>query len=655
MRRFHDGASMTRRRRRARHAADEARAAGASPLERPASSAISHFDFPLSAWRSNCDVIMKFTLSWLKDHLDSDASLETILAALTDLGLEVDGVENPGDTLGSFRICRVVEAKQHPNADKLRLCAVEHWPNGPDGKSARIQVVCGASNARTGMIGVLGLPGDYVPGIDVTLKEGEIRGEKSMGMLCSGRELTVSDDHEGVLDLPEDAPLGARYVDYAGLDDPVIEIAITPNRPDACGVVGVARDLAARALFEPDLGRLKPVDIAPVAGAFDCPIQVTLDPAVRKDDDAAAAACPHFAGCLVRGVKNGPSPDWMARRMRACGINVINALVDVTNYVAFDRARPLHVFDAGKLEGNVKVRFAKAGETLDALDGKTYELDETMTVICDKGGRRVVAIAGVMGGAATGCDEHTTDVFIESAYFDPIRTASTGRKLNIVSDARYRFERGVDPEFTESGVELATKLILDACGGEASERVIAGKVAKTGRNGVDRKFKLQPQRVAALVGMEIDAEKQAEILHALGFSVGNARQKVWTVGAPPWRPDVHGEADLVEEIARGRVADQAAVSAAGARAWRGGGGDFADPPPRDAGSPHPGRARAERVRLLQLHLRSGSGAVRRRGRAAQAGEPHCVGQVGHAPFAAAGLAGGRSAQSGPRLWRSEPV
>ncbi|MCI4665272.1 MAG: phenylalanine--tRNA ligase subunit beta [Neomegalonema sp.] len=493
---------------------------------------------------------MKFTLSWLKDHLDTNASLDAILAALTDLGLEVEGVENLGDALASFRICKIVEAKQHPNADKLRVCRVEHWPNGPESKSETIQVVCGAPNARTGLVGVLGRPGDYVPGLDITLKEGEIRGEKSMGMLCSASELTVSDDHEGILDLPEDAPLGARYVDYAGLDDPVIEIAITPNRPDACGVVGVARDLAARALFEPEMGKLKPIAVAPHAGQFPCPVQVALDPAVRKEDENSAPACPHFAGRLIRNVKNGPSPDWMGQRMKASGLNVINALVDVTNYVAFDRARPLHVFDANKLDGNIKVRFAKSGETLEALDGKTYALDETMTVICDKGGRRVVAIAGVMGGLATGCDETTTDVFIESAYFDPIRTAATGRKLNIVSDARYRFERGVDPEFTESGVELATKFILENCGGEPSERVVAGKVAKSGRNGVDRKFKLRPERVGALVGMEIDRDRQAAILEALGFTVGNPKVKQWNVTVPPWRPDVHGEADLVEEIAR---------------------------------------------------------------------------------------------------------
>lgn len=493
---------------------------------------------------------MKFTLSWLKDHLDTDASLETILEALTDLGLEVEGVENLGDQLADFSICRVIEAKQHPNADRLRVCRVENWPNGPDKPSEIAQVVCGAPNAKTGLIGVFARPGVYVPGSDLLLKEGEIRGEKSMGMLCSGRELTISDDHDGIIELPEDAPLGARFVDYAGLDDPVIEIAITPNRPDACGVVGIARDLAARALFEPELGKLKGVAVEPIAGAFESPIQIALDPAVRKDDEESAAACPHFAGRLVRGVKNGPSPDWLIQRLKSCGINAINALVDVTNFVAFDRARPLHVFDANKIEGNLKVRFAKAGETLEALDGKTYALDETMTVVCDRGGRRVVGIAGVMGGLATGCDETTTDVIIESAYFDPIRTAATGRKLNIVSDARYRFERGVDPEFTESGLELATRLILDHCGGEPAQRVIAGKVAKSGRNGVDRKFKLRPERVGDLVGMEIDKERQADILEALGFTVGNARAKIWSVTVPPWRPDVHGEADLVEEIAR---------------------------------------------------------------------------------------------------------
>ncbi|MEO1292384.1 MAG: phenylalanine--tRNA ligase subunit beta [Pseudomonadota bacterium] len=487
---------------------------------------------------------MKFTLSWLKDHLDTEASIAEIADALTDLGLEVEGIEDPSDTLGAFTICRVIEATQHPNADKLRLCRVETWPHGPEAASEEVQVVCGAPNARTGLVGVFAAPGVYVPGTDLLLKPGEIRGVASNGMLCSERELMVSDDHDGIIDLPADAPLGKRYIDYAGLNDPVIEIAITPNRPDALGVRGIARDLAARGI-----GTLKPDPLTPVPGTFDSPIKVTLDKAVREEVDGRAA-CPYFVGRLIRGVKNGPSPQWLQQRLTAIGLRPINALVDITNFMTYDRARPLHVFDAGKVSGNIKVRFSKPGESLLALDGKTYEFDDAMTMICDQGGRRVEAIGGVMGGEESGCTEETTDVFVEAAYFDPVRTAATGRKLRINSDARYRFERGVDPEFAEAGAELATRMILDLCGGEPSHLVIAGKPPKTGPNGSVRKFKLDTVRVESLVGMAIPKEEQIRILEALGFSVANGRQKTLTVSVPPWRPDVHGEADLVEEVAR---------------------------------------------------------------------------------------------------------
>ncbi len=475
---------------------------------------------------------MKFTLSWLKEHLETEASVDEIAEALTDLGLEVEGVENPAEALGAFRIARVIEAKQHPNADRLRLCRVETWPAGPGSASEEVQVVCGAPNARTGMIGVFAPPGTHIPGTGVDLKPGVIRGVESNGMLCSEREMMVSDDHDGIIDLPEDAPLGARYVDYAGLNDPVIEIAITPNRPDALGVAGVARDLAARGV-----GRLITPEIAPVPGRFASPIGVTLH------DDVKDEACPLFVGRLIRGVKNGPSPEWLQKRLRAIGLRPITALVDVTNYLTFDRARPLHVFDAAKVAGDIHVRLSKPGETLLALDEKTYAFDDAMTLVCDEAGPE--GIGGVMGGEHSGVTEATTDVFVEAAYFDPTRTAATGRKLKIVSDARYRFERGIDPAFTEAGMEMATRLILDLCGGEPSELVVAGAAPDA-----SRAYALDPARVSSLVGMEIAPETQRATLEALGFTVETAGDGRFTASPPSWRPDVRGEADLVEEVAR---------------------------------------------------------------------------------------------------------
>ncbi len=474
---------------------------------------------------------MKFTLGWLKRHLDTDAGVEAITDALTDLGLEVEGVEDPAATLGAFRIARVIEAAPHPDADKLRVCRVETWPEGPGGAAQEVQVVCGAPNARTGLVGVFAPPGTHVPGTGLDLKPGVIRGVQSNGMLCSERELTLSDAHDGIIDLPADAPLGARFIDYAGLNDPVIEIAITPNRPDALGVAGIARDLAARGL-----GRLITPAIETVPGAFPCPVAVTLAPEVADE------ACPLFIGRVVRGVKNGPSPEWLQRQLRAIGLRPISALVDVTNHLTFDRARPLHVFDADKVSGGLTVRLSRAGESLRALDGKTYAFDDAMTVICV--GDAVESIAGVMGGEASGVTEATTTVFIESAWFDPTRTAATGRKLRVSSDARYRFERGVDPGFTRDGMEMATRLILDICGGEASELVVAGAVPPDARV-----YALDPARVSSLVGMEIAPARQVEILRALGFAVESAAGAV-TARPPSWRPDIRGEADLVEEIAR---------------------------------------------------------------------------------------------------------
>ncbi len=475
---------------------------------------------------------MKFTVSWLKEHLETEASVGEIADALTDLGLEVEGIDDPVETLGAFRICRVIEAVQHPNADRLRLCRVEAWPKGPEAPSEEVQVVCGAPNARTGMVGVFAPSGTHIPGTGVDLKPGVIRGVESNGMLCSERELMISDDHDGVIDLSEDAPMGVRYIDWAGLNDPVIEIAITPNRPDALGVAGIARDLAARAL-----GRLITPSVEPVAGGFPCPVSVTIDA------DVQTRGCPVFAGRLIRGVKNGPSPDWLQNRLKAIGLRPISALVDVTNFLTYDRNRPLHVFDADKVHGaGLRVHWAEAGSKLVALDDKEYTFEPDMIMISDDQGPE--AIAGVMGGLPTGCTDETVNVFIESAYWDPVMTAATGRRLKIHSDARYRFERGIDPASCAEGIEAATHMILDLCGGEPSDMVVAGAVPDTSRS-----YPLRPDRVESLVGLEIAREEQIRILGALGFEV-DAGQPALEVSVPSWRPDVHGEADLVEEVAR---------------------------------------------------------------------------------------------------------
>jgi phenylalanyl-tRNA synthetase beta chain len=475
---------------------------------------------------------MKFTLDWLRDHLETGATVEEIAAALTDLGLEVEEVADPAAALGAFTICRVVEAARHPNADKLSVCRVETWPAGPYSPSEIVQVVCGAPNARTGLIGVFARPGLHIPGTGVDLKPGVIRGVESNGMLCSERELLLSDDHTGIIDLPEDAPLGARFIDWKGLADPVIAIKITPNRPDALGVAGIARDLAARGL-----GRLVTKPAEPVPGRFESPIRV------RLSADVAGGACPHFVGRFIRGVRNGPSPEWLQRRLKAIGLRPISALVDVTNYLTFDRARPLHVFDAARVRGDIEVRLSRAGETLAALDGRTYAFDDAMTLVCDAAGPE--GVGGIIGGEATGVTEATTDVFVEAAYFDAIRTAATGRKLKIGSDARYRFERGVDPAFTATGMELATRMILDLCGGEPSHVVVAGAPPLA-----ERAYALDTDRVSRLVGLDIPAETQKATLEALGFTVTAGAERGLRAAPPSWRPDVKGEADLVEEIAR---------------------------------------------------------------------------------------------------------
>lgn len=467
---------------------------------------------------------MKFTLSWLKDHLDTDADLDRIAEALTDLGLEVEEITNPAARLAPFTLARVLQAEQHPDADRLRVCRVLT----DEGEK---QIVCGAPNARAGITVVLAKPGDYVPGIDTTLGVGRIRGVESHGMMCSERELELSEDHDGIIELPS-GRVGQRFVDWLAdhrpeAVDPMIHVKITPNRPDALGVRGIARDLAARGL-----GRLKPLEVTPVPGGFPCPIGVTIDPALK------ARGCPLFAGRLIRGVTNGPSPDWLQARLRAIGLRPISALVDITNFFTFDLNRPLHVFDAARVKGGLRIHPAAGGEELLALDGRTYALRAGMMVISDDQGPE--SLAGVMGGEQSGCSEATTDVFLESAYWDPITIAATGRALRINSDARYRFERGVDPAFTLPGLELATQMVLDLCGGEASDIVLDGAVPDTARA-----YRLDPARVVRLVGMEIPAETQCETLRALGFTLAG------DMASPPsWRPDILGEADLVEEVAR---------------------------------------------------------------------------------------------------------
>ncbi len=470
---------------------------------------------------------MKFTLSWLKDHLHTEAALEDILYALTDLGLEVEGVDNPAEKLGAFRICRVIEAQPHPNADRLRLCRVATYPGGPGSAMEEVQVVCGAPNARTGLIGVFAPVGTHVPGTGVDLKPGVIRGVESNGMLCSERELMLSDDHDGIIDLPLDAPLGARFIDYRGLNDPMVHIKVTPNRPDALGIRGIARDLAARGL-----GTLKPLEVPVITGHGPSSVQVAIDPALR------AKGCPHFAGRTISGVRNGPSPAWLQDRLKAIGLRPISALVDITNYFTFGLNRPLHVFDAAKVQGTLRIHPAEGGEEMLALDGKTYTIRPGQMLISDDNGPE--SLAGIMGGEASGCTPETTEVFLESAFWDPITIAATGRALKINSDARYRFERGVDPAFTLAGLDLATQMILDLCGGTASDLAVDGAAPDTTRT-----YTLDPARVISLVGMDIPEAEQRKTLESLGFAL-NGNQ----VTPPTWRPDILGDADLIEEIAR---------------------------------------------------------------------------------------------------------
>jgi phenylalanyl-tRNA synthetase beta chain len=468
---------------------------------------------------------MKLTLSWLKEHLDTEATLDEIVQKLTMIGLEVENVEDKGTMLAPYVIARVVEAKQHPNADRLRVCMVDTG----DGKP--IQVVCGAPNARTGMIGVFVPPGAFIPGKNMTLQVGTIRGIESRGMLVSEFELQISDDHEGIIDLPADAPVGKSYAQYAGLDDPVIDINLTPNRPDCTGINGIARDLAAA-----DMGSFKERTPKPVTGAFPCPVSVKLD------FGATPSLCPAFALRLVRGLKNGPSPRWLQKRLSAIGLRPINALVDITNFITYDRGRPLHVFDAAKVKGNLVVRRAKNGEQLLALDGETYTLDDAICVIADDNG--VESLSGIMGGEHSGCDASTTDVLIESALWEPLNIAQTGRKLGINSDARYRFERGVDPNFMVPGLELATQILLDLCGGTPSEITVAGSPETP-----ERVIDFPTSELRRLAGLDLPFPEMRRVLSKLGFHVAGQDRRV-KVAAPSWRPDIEGKADLVEEIVR---------------------------------------------------------------------------------------------------------
>ena len=471
---------------------------------------------------------MKFTLSWLKEHLDTDADIAAVADAMTMAGLEVEEVHDPIAALAPFTVAKIVSADRHPNADRLQVCQVETV----DGMK---EIVCGAPNARAGLTTIYAPIGAFVPGLGVTLVEKPVRGVVSNGMLCSASELELADESDGILELADDLTVGTPAAGVFGAE-PVIDFEVTPNRPDWLGVDGIARDLAAASL-----GQLKTPSVVPVAGTWPSPITVRLE---------APEMCPTFAGRMIRGVKNGPSPEWLQQRLTAIGLRSINRLVDVTNLIAYDRCRPLHVYDAAKLVGGeIVVRAGQIArdsgehEHLIALDGKTYTVDPAMSVIADATGERPIGLGGVMGGESTGCSDDTVDVFLESAWFDPIVTAQTGRTLAINSDAQYRFARGVDPAFMVPGLELATRLIMDLCGGEPSEVVVAGHALAN-----PAPFAFDPARVGQLTGLSLDDDRIAEILTRLGFEI--ARGASWTVTPPSWRRDVEGPADLVEEVAR---------------------------------------------------------------------------------------------------------
>ena len=511
---------------------------------------------------------MKFTFGWLKEHLNTKATLEEVVEKLTMIGLEVDQVHDRAKDLDGFVAARVVEARKHPDADKLTVCQVD---NG----SETLEVVCGAPNARTGLIGVFAESGSYIPGTGITLKPTEIRGVVSNGMLLSEKEVNLGDDHDGIIELPDDTALGSPAADALGLADPVIEIEITPNRGDCLGVRGITRDLAAAGV-----GTLKPLDRDPVPGTFESPIKVHLDFDKRTED-----ACPYFVGRFIRGVKNGESPKWLKDKLTAIGLRPISALVDITNLMTIDLGRPLHVFDAAKVEGDIHVRLSKKGEKILALDGKEYELGGGMTVIADD--EKAEALGGVIGGEESGCTEGTVDIFVESAFFDPVRTAMTGRKLNILSDARYRFERGVDPAFLVDGMEITTRLVMDLCGGEPSELVIAGSEPKS-----QQSITLRPERIENFGGVKVAKKKITDILSGLGFEAKRSKNGL-NVSVPSWRSDIVGEACLVEEVVRIFGYDNIP----------------AIPMDNNGSLPHPALSPGQRRRAMARRLLAGRGLV----------------------------------------------
>jgi len=473
---------------------------------------------------------MKFTFAWLKDHLDTTAPLDAITAKLASIGLEVEGVEDRGARLAAFTLARVVDAKQHPNADRLRVAQVEIAKGQPP-----VEVVCGAPNCRTGMIGVFAPLGTLIPGTGLTLEKKPVRGVVSNGMLCSERELELSDEHDGIIELDQSLAgrIGERYVDVMGLGDPVIEVKLTPNRPDCTGVRGIARDLAAAGL-----GKLKPEpQLGKIEGDYDCPVPIRLSFPPGEEH-----ACSCFAGRVIQGIRNGPSPAWLQGRLKAIGQRPINAVVDITNYIQFDRGRPLHVYDANKINGGITARFARPGEKFLALDNKEYVCDGEMTVIADDGGH--VHLGGIIGSYDTGSTEATTNVFIECAFFDPLRTAATGRRAGVQTDARYRFERGVDPAYVRPGLDLATSMMLEIVGGKPSKARVAG-APPSARTVIAFDFGHVPK----LAGLDVKEADARRILEALGFAIEGKGPAV-KVTAPSWRPDVHGAADLVEEVAR---------------------------------------------------------------------------------------------------------
>lgn len=464
---------------------------------------------------------MKFTLSWLKEHLNTDATIDEVVEAMTLAGLEVEGVENPAETLAAFSIAKVISAEKHPDADKLKVCTVETR----DGTKT---IVCGAPNARADMTVAYAPLGAYIPGLDFSLdkKPRKIRGIESFGMMCSAKELGVGEGDEGIMDLDASLPMGEALADALNLNDPVIDFEVTPNRPDWLGVNSIARDLAAVGL-----GTVTTPDIPKADATFPCPQKVRIE---------APDACPAFAARVVRGVKNGPSPQWLQDKLKAIGLRPISALVDITNYVTYDRARPLHFYDRAKLNGDIIVRMAQ-DEAFDALDKNSYTATEADCAIADEKG--ILGLGGIVGGESSGCGDDTTEIVIESAYFDPLTIRRSAKRLGVNSDAKYRFERGVDTGSLVDGVELATKLVLEICGGEASEIIVAGDVPEKPAD-----INFDPSLVTRLTGLTLSDDAAEKILTDLGFAV--TRGETWTVGVPTWRRDCSEGADLVEEIAR---------------------------------------------------------------------------------------------------------